>query len=273
MHTITSSQNEQLKHLAKLLNQAKYRRQSQQAALEGVHLLDAYLKQNRLPENVFIPENRVQHPEIQALLNRLPENICTLVSDHALSKISNLTQSNDIISVIRLPENMGLNQTAPLTGDCMVLDRVQDPGNIGTVLRSAAAAGITQVILGEGCADAYAPKVLRAGMGAHFLLQIYERVPLANWCDNYRERILATALSEHRQSALYDLDLRAPTAWLMGNEGSGIAPELLAKADLSVKIPMLGETESLNIAMAATVCLFEQMRQRLAETQPSFQAA
>ncbi|XXQ67576.1 TrmH family RNA methyltransferase [Neisseriaceae bacterium B1] len=260
MHTITSSQNEQLKHLAKLLNQAKYRRQSQQAALEGVHLLDAYLNSNRLPENIFIPENRVQHPEVQALLCRLPENVCTLVSDNALSKISSLTQANDIISVIRLPES----QNAPLAGDCIVLDRVQDPGNIGTVLRSAAAAGIEHVILGEGCADAYAPKVLRAGMGAHFLLHIYERVSLQNWCDAYSERILATALSEHRQCSLYDLDLHTPAAWLMGNEGSGIAPELLAKADVSVNIPMLGQTESLNIAMAATVCLFEQMRQRLA---------
>lgn len=258
---IQSAQNEQLKHLAKLLSQSKYRRQEHEAVLEGVHLLDAYLNAQQQPKQVWIPENRWADVDIQQLACRLPENRITLVSDNVLSKISSLTHANDIMTLIQQPETRAL----PTYGDCVVLDRVQDPGNIGTVLRSAAAAGIKTIILGEGCADAYAPKVLRAGMGAHFLLNIHERVDLIAWRAHYHDRVLATALLESKQSSLYDLALRIPSAWLMGNEGSGISAELLAQADECVKIPMLGQTESLNIAMAATICLFEQMRQRLAQ--------
>lgn len=259
MYEIQSPDNEQLKHLAKLLHQAKNRRQAQQTVLEGIHLLDAYLQHQGLPEKVFIPQSRLMHPEIPTLLYRLPENICVVVADKALNKISSLTQAADIMSLIALPQTT----MPPVTGDCVVLDGVQDPGNIGTVLRSAAASGITQIILGQGCADAYAPKVLRAGMGAHFLLHIHERIDLHDWCSHYQNRILATALSEQQPVSLYDLDLRQPSAWLLGNEGSGIQAALLQRANACVKIPMLGKTESLNIAMAASVCLFEQMRQRI----------
>jgi len=144
----------------------------------------------------------------------------------------------------------------------LVLDSIQDPHNLGACLRSAAAAGIRQIVLGEGCADAYSPKVLRAGMGAHFLLHIQERVCLTEWCARYPHAVYATALDGNRPALLYQLDLRAPCAWIFGNEGSGVSPELIALAGRSVKIPMQGATESLNIAQAATVCLFEQMRQR-----------
>ena len=118
-------------------------------------------------------------------------------------------------------------------------------------------------MLGKGCADAYAPKVLRAGMGAHFALEICERADLAAWRADYRGRVLATTLGGRPQS-LYSLDLRgAGHAWLFGNEGSGLSAELAGSADETVLIPMQPGTESLNVAMAATVCLFEQFRQRL----------
>jgi len=151
----------------------------------------------------------------------------------------------------------------PQQGDCVVLEAVQDPGNLGTVLRSAAAAGVRTVVLGKGCADAYAPKVLRAGMGAHFALEICERADLAAWRADYRGRVLATTLGG-RPVSLYALDLRGEGhAWLFGNEGSGLSAELAGSADETVLIPMQPGTESLNVAMAATVCLFEQFRQRL----------
>ena len=103
-----------------------------------------------------------------------------------------------------------------------------------------------------------------AGMGAHFLLDIYSRVSLLQWLDTYQDKIWATALDGRNPSDLYQLDLNAPCAWVFGNEGSGVSREILEKVDGSVRIPMLGQTESLNVAMAATVCLFEQMRQRIA---------
>lgn len=259
MPIIQSPQNPQIKHLAKILTAAKQRREHQQAALEGAHLLAAYLDAGNTPQQVYIPEPKFRQPETAALIARLPENRITLVAPYLLQKISSLNNADDIISLIALPQT-----ASPANGDCIVLDAVQDAGNVGTVLRSAAAAGIRDVVLGLGCADAYSPKVLRAGMGAHFVLTLHERVNLRDWLANYPQRTLATALTEHNNFSLYDLDLRQPSAWIFGNEGSGVSPDIIAAAQATVKIPMQGAVESLNIAQAATICLFEQMRQRLA---------
>ena len=144
----------------------------------------------------------------------------------------------------------------------MVLERIQDPGNIGTILRSAAAAGVGQVVLSADCADTWSPKVLRAGMGAHFALRLFVEPDLAAWRERCHVPLLVTALRRNSVS-LYDYDLRAPAAWLFGNEGAGVSGTMLAAASRLVHIPMAAQTESLNVAMAATVCLFEQMRQRL----------
>lgn len=261
MKTITSVHNEQLKLLAKLIQSAKYRREHHATVLEGTHLLDAYLNANLLPKQVFIPTQQFHKTETQNILRRLPEHHITLVEQGALEKISQLINGEEIMTWVNLPD-LGSLKTA---GDCIVLENVQDSGNIGTILRSAAAAGVREIVLGKGCADVWSPKVLRSGMGAHFLLNVHERVDLAAWREQYQGRVLATALSESKHFSLYDkdLDLREATAWVFGNEGAGVSPELLAQASASVKIPMVGATESLNVAMAATVCLFEQMRQRL----------
>lgn len=265
MKQIQSPQNETLKSLAKLLDSAKERHKNRLAVLEGNHLLAAFLDKNGQPEQVFVPETHLQNAETQQLLRRLPEHKITLVAPAALSKINSLTHGETLTTVFRLPEKRDL----PQTGDCVVLERVQDAGNLGTILRSAAAAGVAQIVLSRDCADAWSPKVLRAAMGAHFLLQIHEDVDLLAWCKAYRGRVLITALNAQSQS-LYALNLQenaGENAWVFGNEGAGVSPELLAQADVCVHIPMLGETESLNVAMAASVCVFEQMRQR------KFQAA
>ena len=118
------------------------------------------------------------------------------------------------------------------------------------------------IVLSADCADVWSPKVLRAAMGAHFLLTLHPNTDLAVWRQGYRPPLLATALDE-RACGLYGLDLREPCGWLFGNEGAGVSAEMRRVADRTVKIPMADDTESLNVAMAATVCLFEQMRQRL----------
>lgn len=260
MKYIESAQNESLKHLNKLILSTKYRRKNRQAVLEGIHLLDSYLRTNLLPEQIYVSENQLLQPETQSILNRLPENHITVVNKGALSKISALAQGETVATLINLqPENT----VVPQSGDCVVLERVQDAGNMGTILRSAAASGVQQIVLSNDCVDIWSPKVLRAGMGAHFLLQINERIDLLAWRQRYTQRVLVTALAENHQVNLYKLDLRhSGNAWIFGNEGAGVSEQLIDVADVCVKIPMLGATESLNVAMAATVCLFEQMRQR-----------
>ncbi|UOO83109.1 RNA methyltransferase [Uruburuella testudinis] len=259
MKHITSAQNEQLKHLAKLLSQAKARREHGQTVLEGAHLLQAYLQSGGVPEQVYIPESKAAQAETSALTAQLPADVLTLVSSAASAKITSLTEAEEIMTLIALPQPSAL----PQTGDCVVLERVQDPGNVGTILRSAAAAGVDEIVLSADSADVWSPKVLRAGMGAHFLLRLHARADVLQWRAGYTGSVWATALTDDNNHSLYALDLRGAAAWVFGNEGSGVSEALLSGVEGSVKIPMAGATESLNVAMAATVCLFEQMRQRL----------
>ena len=258
MNTIESAQNPALKHLAKLLRSARARRESGQAVLEGVHLLSAYLQAGGQVLQVYVPASKMQQPETARLLSQLPPERVVQTAGAALQKITSLTDAEEITALIALPPTEPFDAEA----DCVVLERIQDPGNIGTILRSAAAAGVGQVVLSADCADAWSPKVLRAGMGAHFALRLFVEPDLAAWRERCHVPLLATAL--HRNSvSLYDCDLRAPAAWLFGNEGAGVSETMLAAASRLVHIPMAVQTESLNVAMAATVCLFEQMRQRL----------
>jgi TrmH family RNA methyltransferase len=142
----------------------------------------------------------------------------------------------------------------------LLLEGVQDPGNLGSILRSAAAAGATHALLSRGCADAWSPRVLRAGMGAHFFLSITEHADIADFARTYAGQVVA--MTPHAKRSLLELDLRPPTAFLLGNEGAGLSSALLQQADLTVSIPMPGGMESINVAAAAAVCLFERLRQR-----------
>jgi TrmH family RNA methyltransferase len=146
----------------------------------------------------------------------------------------------------------------------LLLDDVQDPGNVGTLLRTAAAAGVEQVLLSQHCAFAWSPKALRAGQGAHFLTTIVEDVDLPAWARRFRAtrgQVVATAT--HGAQDLYAAELREPWAVVIGNEGAGVSPALAAEASVAVAIPMPGGTESLNAAAAAAVVLFELVRRRM----------
>ena len=162
-----------------------------------------------------------------------------------------------VLAIIDLPQSA---PPEPLADSVVVLDAVQDPGNLGTILRTAAAAGIGRVLLGAGCAQAWSPRVLRAAMGAHFVLEIEDGIDACARLKGYPGRCLATALGQGA-SALYGLDLRRPVALLFGAVGQGLSADLLACADQRVIIPMAAGVESLNVGAAVAVCLFEQARQ------------
>ena len=146
----------------------------------------------------------------------------------------------------------------------MLLDGVQDPGNLGSILRSAAAAGVGQVICGRGTAAAWAPKVLRAAMGAHFVLDIVEHADLRTVIAGAHLPVYAT--SSHASTSIYATDLAGPCAWLFGHEGAGVSAELAPLVSRELTIPQQAGIESMNVAAAAAVCLFEQRRQRLASS-------
>jgi len=142
----------------------------------------------------------------------------------------------------------------------LLLEDIQDPGNLGSMLRSAAAAGCDAIFLSTGCADAWSPRVLRAAMGGHFVLDIHERQDLPAVARAFPGALLAASLQAG--SSLYDCDLRGNVAFLVGNEGAGLSASLLDTATQSIAIPMPGRVESLNAAAATAICLFEAVRQR-----------
>lgn len=258
MKKITSRDNPTFKLLRDLSESARERRKQGRTLLDGLHLVEAYRSAVGLPELLVVSEHGLVQAEIRRFLDRHPELSVTVCADGLFREISPVTTPTGILAVIPLPRAPGLNLEGK---SCVVLDAVQDAGNVGSMLRSAAAAGIEEVILGRGCAQAWSPRVLRAAMGAHFALGIHEHLPVGEALAGYDGTIVTTRLDA--RDSIYDLDLGGPVTWLFGNEGAGLAPEFDALAHRAVHIPMSGKIESLNVAAAAAICLFEERRQKL----------
>ncbi|MDR3214007.1 MAG: RNA methyltransferase [Azoarcus sp.] len=255
---LASRNNPRLKLLAALADSAHARREHGQTLLDGVHLLDCALAAKVPLLEVCVSESGRSRAEIATLLARLPEKqVPVCVPDALFAHISPVDTPTGILASIVLPVSVQPQANEP---SVVVLDAIQDPGNLGAILRTAAAAGIEAVWLLPGCAQAWSPKVLRAGMGAHFRLRISEQADALAGLGGYGGKVVATGVGVTALT-LFDADLRGPLAWLFGAEGQGVSPTLLARADEIVTIPMAAGIESLNVGAAAAVCLFEQLRQ------------
>ena len=181
----------------------------------------------------------------------------SIVPATLMGGLSTLDSAASIGFVVAWPGPGTVRRDAP----SIVLDRVQDAGNVGTILRSAAAFGVTQAIALEGTAAPWAPKVLRAAMGAHFALHLVERVTPAG-LEALAVPMLAT--SSHAGELLHQATLPWPCAWVVGHEGQGVADELFRRCASTVRFPQPGGEESLNVAISASICLYESARRRLA---------
>jgi TrmH family RNA methyltransferase len=254
---ISSRDNPFFKTLLRLAGSARHRKESAQTLLDGAHLVQAYLAAGHRPLHVLVTEAGREDGEVAALLKKIPEVPLTQLSEQLFAELSGLRTPNGLMGLIELP----LTDIAAADSQfCLLLEDIQDPGNLGSMLRSAAAAGCDAVFLSSGCADAWSPKVLRAGMGGHFALGIHESVDLPAVAAAFRGRLLA-ALPDGPCS-LYDCDLRGRLAFAVGNEGAGLSIDMRAAASILIAIPMPGKIESLNAAAAVAVCLFEAVRQR-----------
>ncbi|AMO36349.1 TrmH family RNA methyltransferase [Thauera humireducens] len=258
MKAISSRDNPLVKRLHALASSGRERRILGETLLDGAHLVQAALERSCRLKGLVVSESGVRKAEIADLLGEVGQGLpCHVLPDTLFAHVSPVDTPSGVLAIIDLPAEKPLGT---IVDNLVVLDGVQDPGNLGTILRTAAAAGVRHVLLAEGCAGAWSPRVLRAGMGAHFVLEVHERVDLAAWLPGFGGQVLATALSGDACS-LYDLDLRAPVAWVFGGEGQGVSPAVLACATRHVLIPMPGAIESLNVGAAVAVCLFEQARQ------------
>ncbi len=261
MKPISSRDNPLYKELKLLATNSHARRKTGRALLDGVHLCEAYLQHVGLPAFCVASEGSAGNAEVAAIVQHCEAAgvQCIVLPEALYQALSQVEHGIGLLFVIDTPQYA---LPAALARPAVLLDSLQDPGNLGSILRSAAAAGIEEVYCSKTTVFAWSPKVLRAGMGAHFLLHIFENVDLGRLMHTARVPILAT--SSHASQRVYDLDLRRPVAWLFGHEGQGVAPDLLELATHRVAIPHLGEVESLNVAASAAVCFFEQVRQKTA---------
>lgn len=254
MKLIQSRENACFKQLKKLAESGRERRKTGQTLLDGLHLVEAFEQAyGRLP-TLVVAEGAVANPEIAAYA---AGRDLVVLSDVLMRELGLVDTPSGLLAVAPVPG--ATNAVDPLQ-DAILLDGVQDPGNVGTLLRTAAAAGIPQALLGKGCASAWSPKVLRAGQGAHFALRIHEEVDLEGFFDTYQGTTAVTCLEG--ASSLYEAQWAGPVAWVFGAEGQGVSPALIERAGLRLRIPMPGRVESLNVAAAAAICLFEAVRRR-----------
>lgn len=226
--------------------------------LEGEHLISVYCDRIGAPEALVVRDASLDDQRLRALIARVPASRILIVPTAMFAEMASLPAQVGAIAVVPTPAP----EPAPPGDFCLLLEDVQDPGNVGSILRSAAAAGVRQAWLSQHCAFAWSPKVLRAAQGAQFFLDIHEGVDLARWARDYRAQGAAVvATVPAAGETLFETPLVRPLALAIGNEGAGLSSALLAEATVRVTIPMPGGFESLNAAAAAAVALFECVRQ------------
>ncbi|HUG26546.1 TrmH family RNA methyltransferase [Piscinibacter sp.] len=250
---ISSRDNPLLVRLRKLAADPGGYRRLGEIWLEGDHLCSAFLQRGGVPAQAVITEAAWEEPRWREIAGRAAA--VAVLPQTLMSALSTLESPPPIGFVVPWEGAGALAGGVP----SVVLDRLQDAGNVGTILRSAAALGVEQVIALKGTTALWSPKVLRAAMGAHFGLRLVEgAAPEA--LDALGVPLVAT--SSHAPQRLHEARLPRPCAWLLGHEGQGIDSELLGRCALTVGIPQPGGEESLNVASAAAICFYEALRQR-----------
>lgn len=255
MTVITSPTNPTIKHVSALLTHHRTRKKSGQTVIEGVHLLDAYFKQGLSVDKLLVSQSAVSHHEVLPLLSHARHKDVIVIADTLYKQIRTLGDGVDVMAVIDIPRPT----LSTISTDCLILDGIQDAGNAGTLLRTASAVGITTIITTPNTTHLWSPKVLRAGMGANFALEIYEQIPHNDILDKVKTPLYAT--SSHTDKVIYDHDLTHPVAWVLGHEGQGVSDVFLNNA-IPITLPQPNGQESLNVGVAGSVCFYEMLRQR-----------
>lgn len=259
---IVSPSNERFRRLLELASSARERRRLGLSVIEGIHLVEAWFERfgsDAPAAQVFVPRRGLALDAVRALVQRFPVPP-TVLDDRLFARVSQVGHGSGPLAVVPTPRPA---LPGRLDHDAVYLDHVQDPGNVGSILRTCAAVGVRRVLASPGTAFCWSPKVLRAGMGAHFHLEIHEGVGATA----LRERVVVSvrATEAGAGASLFAADLRAPCLWLFGSEGQGLDAQLLEWPVVSrVGIPQSLAVESLNVGVAAAVCLYEQLRQRTA---------
>jgi TrmH family RNA methyltransferase len=249
---LSSRDNPTFRGLLDLAQDRRQRRQRRQTLLDGEHLLEAALQAGCVPRLLAFSAS-FPSPRADIWQERLPRVPAVVLAASLFSALSPVETPSGVLAVIDIPV-----AEPGRGGFLLLLEEIQDPGNLGAILRVAAAAGGSLVCLSRGCAEAWSPKCLRGGQGAQFQLCIREGVDLPGMARDWTGPVYAGLLGATH--SLYELDLSGAVGFAFGNEGAGLSEPLQA-ACTPFAIPMPGRVESLNVATAAAVCLFERVRQ------------
>ena len=251
MSLITSRDNPRVRRWRELVRDARERRKQQRAMIEGENLVSAFLQSGKVPENLILSKTASMRTGCIELARRAGKPP-TVVADPIFRLIADTPAPAGIAAEIAFPESIPDLKSSRA---CVFLEGIQDAGNVGAILRSAAAFGIVDAVLGHGCADAWSPKVLRAAMGAHFSMRIAESADLAGDIGRFGGTVVCTV--PRGGVAISAADLSGRIGWIFGAEGRGVSDALAARATLKVSIPMSGSAESLNVAAAAAICFYQ----------------
>jgi TrmH family RNA methyltransferase len=254
VNVIASRDNPRVRRWRELMRDARERRKARRAIIEGENLVRAFIASGRSVECLLIGKSASARGDF-AELEKQAGKSATVLADPVFHSIVDVETPAGIAAEIAIPS---AERDLKSAASCVFFDAVQDAGNVGAILRSAAAFGIGHAVLGRGCADAWSPKVLRAAAGAHFSLEVLEISDLGKAMADFDGKIACTVPRGGMPVA--GADLAGRVGWLFGAEGQGVSDALMARAALKVTIPMPGSAESLNVAAAAAICFYELSR-------------
>ncbi len=261
MQVISSKDNEFIKHIKKLKDK-KYRDINKEFIIEGIRLIKEAIEEKAEIKQIVICDNCLNSDVIpKELMYEIAKYECIYVTEKIFSTISDVSTPQGILAII------GRNTTEAqidYSQDIIVaLDDIQDPGNLGTILRTVDSIGLNQILVSKGTADSYNPKVVRSTMGAIFRVKIIECEDLEKTLKEVKEHkyeLLITSLQT--KNSIYDVDYNKKII-VIGNEGNGVSKSIQDISDIKIKIPMFGKTESLNASVATGIVLYEYVRQKL----------
>ena len=256
-----SKDNNLIKHIIKL-KEKKYRNEYNEFIIEGAKIIREAIEENAIVKNILISEDALNSELVEKQLKeKLQEEEYISVPDKIFKMLSDVENPQGVLAVV---EKNNKSKKIDYSQDIiLILDNVQDPGNLGTIIRTADSVGLKEIIVSKGTADAYNPKVIRSTMGAIFRLNIIESDNIIDTVRQIKQnnfKIVTTSLQTDK--SIYDIKLKN-VAIVVGNEANGVSKEIQELSDIKAIIPMKGKTESLNVSVATGVLLYEYVRQNL----------
>lgn len=261
MQVITSKDNEFIKHIKKL-KEKKYRDINKEFIVEGIKMIKEAIEEKATIKQIIICDNCVNTNIIpKELMYEIAKYECIYVNEKIFNMISDVNTPQGILAIIEINSR---EAEIDFSEDVIVaLDDIQDPGNLGTILRTVDSIGLKQIIVSKGTADCYNPKVVRSTMGAIYRVKIIECDDLEKTLKKLKSKkyeLVITSLQT--ENSFYDVDYNKKVI-VIGNEANGVKNNIQNIADLKVKIPMFGKTESLNAAVSTGIVLYEYVRQKI----------